>query len=232
MSKAVIYTRVSTTGQAEEGVSLDAQIARAREYAERNGLEVIGEFCDAGISGKSVKNRPEFQKALDLACKTRATLVFYSLSRISRSTRDLMDIAEKVRVAGAGLASLQEQIDTTTAMGNFLFTILSALCALERELISERTRTALDHLKKNGQVYGHIPYGYTATDDGMLIENEEEQRVLAMMYEWRTKEWLNFKGITDRLNAMNILSKNGHPWNRSSLRKIILGYHKQRSKEA
>lgn len=224
---AVIYTRVSTTEQAEEGVSLDAQLARARSYAAQNGMEIIGEFCDAGVSGKSTKNRPEFLRAMNLACKTRATLVFYSLSRISRSTRDLMDIAEKVRAAGAGLASLQEQIDTTTAMGNFLFTILSALCALERELISERTKTALDHLRKNGQVYGRTPYGYDAID-GLLVENPEEQRVLAMMYEWRTNEWLGYKEITERLNAMSIPSKHGAPWNRGSLRSILMGYHKQR----
>jgi site-specific DNA recombinase len=227
MNQAVIYTRVSTERQANEGVSLDAQLDRARAYCAANGLEVIGEFCDAGISGKSMKNRPEFAKALGLVCRRKAVLVFYSLSRISRSTRDLMDISEKVRVAGAGLASLQEQIDTTTAMGGFLFTILSALAALERELISERTRTALQHLKAQGKVYGKPAYGWTATEDGRLVEHPDEQKILLQAYKWKNEEWLGYKEICARLNEDGIPSKSGGIWHTSPLRRMLLEHKKR-----
>jgi len=220
MSTAVIYTRVSTTGQAEEGVSLDAQLSRARSYAAQQGMEVLGEFCDAGVSGKSVKNRPEFRAALDMACKQKATLVFYSLSRISRSTRDLMEIAERIKRAGAGLASLQEQIDTTTAMGCFLFTILSALCALERELIGERTRTAIRHLRDNGQVYGHTPYGFAATDDGRLVEDPVEQGHLRQMCAWR-EQGRSTRWCANTLNAAGIPAKNGGTWNQSVVNRVV-----------
>mgnify|MGYP001159354753 CR=1 FL=1 len=217
---AVIYTRVSTGKQAEEGVSLEAQLARARAYAETHGMKIIGEFSDAGISGKSTKNRPEFRAALDLVCRQKAALVFYSLSRVSRSTRDLLAIADRVRTAGANMVSLQEQIDTTTAMGTFVFTLLSALCALERELVGERTRTALRHLRAEGKAIGPTPYGFDRQGE-YLVENPAEQNVLARMAQSRGAG-RSYHAIAVELNAKCIPTKQGHRWTRGRVRTVLL----------
>jgi len=211
-TQAVLYTRVSTAGQAAEGVSLEAQSARIIAHCLVNNLEVIGSFCDAGISGKSTKNRPEFNKALELACSKKAVLVFYSLSRVSRSTRDLLDISEKVKKAGAGLVSIQDQIDTSTAMGTFLFTLLAALCALERELIGERTKGALAHLKATGRkTGGHVPYGYNWDGDGALMKSDSEQAVIAVMMDLHGRSETP-SAIARHLNTAGITSKLGGKW--------------------
>jgi hypothetical protein len=81
MAKAIIYTRVSTAGQATDGVSLDAQEAKARSWAEANGYEIGDVWSDAGISGKRATNRPALTAALDAVCADRGNvLVVYSLS--------------------------------------------------------------------------------------------------------------------------------------------------------
>jgi len=112
MKKAIGYLRVSTAGQATDGVSLDAQRERIEAWAKAHDFELLGIQRDAGISGGKASNRPGLQKALDLACKERAALVVYSLSRLARSTRDALEISARLDKAGADLVSLSESIDT------------------------------------------------------------------------------------------------------------------------
>jgi len=138
-----IYLRVNTAGQVTEAVSLEAQEARARRWAEANGYTVAGLHCDAGISGKRAENRPGLQAALTEVCRTKGALVVYSLSRLARSTKDAISIAERLERAGADLVSLSEKIDTTSAAGKMLFRMLAVLAEFERDLISERTWGAM-----------------------------------------------------------------------------------------
>ena len=90
--KAIGYCRVSTEGQAVDGVSMDAQEAKIRAWAELNNADEVLLFTDAGISGKRADNRPALQDALRAVGKGDA-LIVYSLSRLARSTRDTLQIA-------------------------------------------------------------------------------------------------------------------------------------------
>ncbi len=110
------YCRVSTPGQATEGVSLEAQRTAIEAWASTQGRDVLQVFTDAGLSGKRADNRPALQQALALATTQRAVVVVYKLDRLARSTRDALEIAERLSVAGADLVSLSEQIDTTTVI--------------------------------------------------------------------------------------------------------------------
>ena len=93
MGKTIGYIRVSTPGQVEDGVSMDAQDAKVRAWAELNNAPEVVIFRDEGISGKRSDNRPGLQAALDMVGKGDA-LVVYSLSRLSRSTKDALILAE------------------------------------------------------------------------------------------------------------------------------------------
>src|SRR4051794_2919472 len=109
------YVRVSTEDQATEGVSLDAQRARIESWCALHGATLRDVHVDAGLSGKRADNRPALRAALDSVCAAKGVLVVYSLSRLARSTKDTLTIAERLERAGADLVSLSEKIDTTSA---------------------------------------------------------------------------------------------------------------------
>jgi hypothetical protein len=93
---AVGYVRVSTEVQAREGQSLEAQEERLKQWAAVNGYAMLTVYRDEGLSGKRADNRPGLQAALSAVCANRGVLVTYSLSRLARSTRDAILIAERL----------------------------------------------------------------------------------------------------------------------------------------
>lgn len=220
-AQAVIYIRVSTLDQANEGVSLAAQRARAEQWAAANGYGVLPHvFCDT-VSGKRITNRPELQRALDEACRVKGrALIVYSLSRLARSTRDAIAIAERLAKAGCDLVSLTEKLDTTTAAGKMMFRMLAVLAEFERDLISERTRTALAHKASKGERVGQIPFGKRVDDATALLVNDDGERVtLAHIARLRAAN-ASWQGIADDLNANNIGTKTGRRWTWQTARKI------------
>jgi site-specific DNA recombinase len=146
------YVRVSTVEQAASGLGLEAQKAAIARWAADRGATVTI-YEDAGITGTSMEGRPALAQALE-AARGGTVLVAYSLSRFARSTRDMLIIAERLKRQGADLVSLTESIDTTTATGRLVFTLLSALSQFERDLTSERTKAALGALKARGVKLG------------------------------------------------------------------------------
>lgn len=184
--KAIGYIRVSTQGQVEDGVSLDAQEAKVRAWADLNGAEDVVIFRDEGISGKRSDNRPGLQSALDTVGKGDA-LVIYSLSRLSRSTKDTLSLSEILQKKDADLVSLSEKIDTTSASGKMVFRLLAVLNEFERDQISDRTRFALAHKKANGEkTGGDVPFGYKVRG-GKLSRNAEEQKAINMILDLHSK---------------------------------------------
>jgi len=204
--KAIGYIRVSTQGQAEDGVSLDAQEAKVRAWAELNGAEVVI-FRDEGISGKRADNRPGLVAALDAVGKGDA-LVCYSLSRLSRSTKDTLTMADALAKKEADLVSLSEKIDTTTAAGKMVFRMLAVLSEFERDQISDRTRFALAHKRACGEkTGGDVPFGYRARN-GKLYRHAEEQKAIAMIRDLRA-EGLSLREICCHLTAAGVARKGG-----------------------
>jgi DNA invertase Pin-like site-specific DNA recombinase len=218
---AVGYARVSTVGQAESGVSLDAQRERAAAWAAANGYVLADVFTDAGLSGGRADNRPALQAALDAVCKAHGALVVYSLSRLARSTKDAILISERLDRAGADLVSLSEKIDTTSAAGKMVFRMLAVLAEFERDLVAERTSAALQHKRHVGERVGAIPYGFRLAADGRrLLADEAEQPGLAMIAELRTAG-AGCRRIARALNEAGVPTKKGAPWAVGSVQSII-----------
>lgn len=216
------YVRVSTETQAVEGVSLEAQQARVKVWCENEGYELGGILVDAGISGSKSNNRPGLQKALNQVCDAGGVLVVYSLSRLARSTIDAITISQRLDKSGADLVSLTEKIDTTSAAGKMIFRLLAVLAEFERDVISERTVTALSQMRKNNQrISGRIPYGYDlAGDCKTLIANAEELTTVKRIKQMR-ESGESLRGIAAALNADGVKSKGGKPWGASSIQSII-----------
>ena len=218
--KAIGYIRVSTQGQVEDGVSLDAQEAKVRAWADLNGADEVVIFRDEGISGKRSDNRPGLQSALDAVGKGDA-LVIYSLSRLSRSTKDTLSLSEILQKKDADLVSLSEKIDTTSASGKMVFRLLAVLNEFERDQISDRTRFALAHKKANGEkTGGTVPFGYKVRS-GKLYSNAEEQKAVAMIRELHSKGY-SLQFICGALEKDGYKTKRGNlTWQPKVVSRII-----------
>jgi site-specific DNA recombinase len=218
MNKAIGYIRVSTEQQADEGVSLAAQKAKIEAWCLVNGYELAEVYTDAGISGSKMDKRQGLKDALT-AVKKGDALVVYSLSRLARSTKDTLVIAEQLEAKKADLVSLSEKLDTTTAAGRMMFKMLAVLADFERDLVAERTKSALGHKKASGEVYSPTPFGFKAID-GKLEQVESEAAVVAEILTMRT-QGATLNAIADSLNQRGIEGKRGGKWFPSTVRYLI-----------
>lgn len=219
---AVAYVRVSTELQASEGVSLEAQTAKARAWAEASDYQLAAVHTET-MSGGRADNRPELQAAIASACKAKAPLVVYSLSRLARSTSDALEIVSRLHRAGADLVSLSERIDTTSAAGRMMLTMLAAFAEFERGQIRERTAAAMSHLRGQGRRISRlIPYGYQLAQDGTtLLEVPEEMAVISEIRALRA-EGISYSEIARELAHRGTPTRTGAPWSHTVIRGIFL----------
>jgi DNA invertase Pin-like site-specific DNA recombinase len=222
MKTATAYIRVSTEGQATDGVSLDAQQARIAAYCLANDVTLGNVFVDAGVSGKRADNRPQLQAALDDVCENAGILVVYSLSRLARSTKDTIAISERLDKAGADLVSLSEKLDTTSAAGKMVFRMMAVLAEFERDQVSERTTAAMAHKKSKGERVGKIPFGFDLADDGVtLVENANELRAIELIRSLRSQGY-SLRDIATELDTAKIPTKDGKPtWSHTTVKSIL-----------
>ena len=222
MATAIGYIRVSTSMQATDGVSLDAQRAKIEAWCELNDYTLKAIHIDAGISGKRMKNRPALQSALS-DCEKGTALVVYSLSRLSRSIRDTLDISDNLAKIEADLVSLSEKIDTTSAAGKMVFRMLSVMAQFESDQISERVTMGMQHKKDQGGRVGTIPYGKKLADDGdSLIEDESERLIIDAIMTMRDSG-LSLRNIVIRLEKQGYVSRSGKPFQLTQVARIVNG---------
>jgi DNA invertase Pin-like site-specific DNA recombinase len=216
---AVGYVRVSTETQVSEGVSLEAQRARIEAWVEANSCELRGVHVDAGLSGGRADNRPALQAALAEVCRQKGALIVYSLSRLARSTKDAILIAERLERAGADLVSLSEAIDTSSAAGRLFFRLMAAMAEFERDVVAERTRTALAFKRSRGErVSRYAPFGYRF-EAGQLVPNPEELQAAERARTLRATG-LTYRGVVEALNRERVPCR-GRRWHVSTVYAIL-----------
>lgn len=213
------YARVSTADQADFGVSLEAQETRLRAWCDLNGYEVAAVLVDRGLSGSRADNRPALQEALR-GLRKGDSLVVYSLSRLARSTKDTLRIAEELERRGADLVSLSERIDTTSSVGKFTFRLLAALGEFERDQISDRTTLAMQQLKKSGRYWGgSVPYGYRNVK-GTLEVIPQEMEVIRLVHRLHG-DGLSLRAICRRLLANGFCTRTGKAFEPIQIARIL-----------
>jgi DNA invertase Pin-like site-specific DNA recombinase len=217
--KAVGYIRVSTTGQAVDGVSLAAQKEKIIAWCEFHGYELAGIYADEGLSGAKA-DRPGLTAALAAVNKGDA-LVVYSLSRLARSTAHTLELSERLDKVGADLVSLSEKIDTTSASGKMVFRLLAVLSEFERDLVSERTTTALQHKKRKGERTGSVPLGKQLAEDGVhLVDEPEEQAAIEAARKLR-EQGLSLRGIAEALEHQGMLSRTKKRFDAKQVQRMV-----------
>ncbi len=148
--RAAIYARVSTN----IGQDPQLQTRELREYCDRRGWQIAGEYVDAGVSGAK-DSRPELNKLMADAHRRRFDAVaVWKFDRFARSVSHLLRALETFNALGIAFVSLSEQIDTTTPTSKMVFTVLGAVAELERSLIAERVRAGLRNARAKGKRLG------------------------------------------------------------------------------
>ena len=220
------YVRVSTGRQADSGLSLEAQRIKIKALSELHDFCLVRTIEDAGASGKTL-DRPGMRALLSLIDKAEVDVVIVSkLDRITRSTADLTRLIERLRGArradggeGVDFISASEHLDTSTASGRLVINILGTVAMWEREVISERVTEALARKKKRGEAAGNTPYGFDKAEDGKLVSNDTEQKVLGELRALRAagEKWVR---ITQNINGNGHRTRRGSVFSRQGLQQI------------
>lgn len=144
---------------------------RTSKGSQNNGIEVQKEALEKynvdfmfieQVSGRK-EDRKELAKALDILEKGD-TLICYKIDRLGRSTKQLINIMSDLKEKGVNVIFIKENIDTATAYGQLVFTILSAIAELEASFISERTKEGLSIVKSKGKRLGNKPLSQKVED--------------------------------------------------------------------
>ena len=147
--RVAIYARVSTKDQ-----SCDLQLRDLRAYCSARKFKVFREYVDVGESGAK-DSRPELNSLIADARKRKFdAIIVWRFDRFARSTKHLLLALEEFRSLGIQFISYQENIDTSSPLGQALFTIVSAVAQLERDLIRERVNAGIRHARACGKQLG------------------------------------------------------------------------------
>lgn len=224
MKKAVLYVRVSTAEQAREGVSLEAQEERLLAYSKLMGLDPVVLIREEGVSGgKALTTRPGGSELADLISKKKAGhVIALKLDRLFRDAEDALHQTKAWDKAGITLHLVDmggQSLNTSSAMGRMMLTMMAGFAEMERSLIAERTEQALQHKKKHLEAYSPTPYGFDREMD-TLKENSMEQATVKQIKAWRAAGW-SLRKIADALNHQGVPAKNGGRWYASTVKYIL-----------
>lgn len=190
---AAIYIRVSTLDQAREGYSLDAQERALRKWCDNHGYDIYDVYADCGISGKDIDHRPEMIRLLQNAREKKFNcVVFWALSRFTRSVSDLYRTLEGFQRNGIGMVSYTESFDTSTPMGRAMIGIVGIFAQLERELTSERVIAAMTERAMQGKRTCSEALGYDIFGKDTMIINDKEAEYVCFCFD----EYLRLKNLS------------------------------------
>lgn len=213
------YCRVSTREQATDGGSLTAQENRLQALSQSDERPIDRIFVDAGYSAGSLK-RPAIQELLGLVKGgTIAALYCTKLDRIVRSLADLLAIVKLFQKHDVALISASEHIDTGSAAGRMMVSMLGVIGEFERERLSERIKDVSFDKRQRKQVYsGTAPFGYKR-NGSTLLKDEREQDALTIIRAMR-RDGASYRQMAAWLTENNHQPK-GRIWYAASVRAVL-----------
>jgi DNA invertase Pin-like site-specific DNA recombinase len=204
----VAYTRVSTNGQAESGIGLQAQRRAIREACEAQRIEVTAWHEDAGRSGASMRKRDGLRAALEDVRAGRADgLVVAKIDRLGRSSADVLGLVEQAQREGWRLLALDVGLDTTTPSGELVAAALAMAARFEWRRISERQQEKFAELRRQGRPRGRAAAPAAVADE---IRGLREQG-------------LSFAAIAETMNDRRVATvRGGQKWFAATVRSVYL----------
>ena len=219
MPRVAIYTRVSTEDQAKEGFSLEAQKERLLAYCDAQGWEIARFYQEDGHSGRNTK-RPAYQRMLQER-DTWDIILVMKMDRIHRNSKNFMIMMEDLERWGKKFTSMNESLDTSTAVGRFVVDIIQRIAQLESEQIGERTYMGMRQKAESGSgpLGFNIPFGYRF-ENGKLVPVEQEiapiRYVYASYQSGKTMNWIAWD-----LNNNSLGTKRDGKWTVWSISRML-----------
>ncbi|NLL70763.1 MAG: recombinase family protein [Epulopiscium sp.] len=224
IKNVLMYRRVSTDLQVD-GFSLDSQKDLIEKECTHRNYTILEDFCDAGISGKSITSRNEL-KSLMRYIKANHGLVdaviTYKLSRLSRKMTDLVQIIQFFEDHEVYLISLEDNIDTSTEMGKTLMFLTGVFAEIEGSNIVSQARDGMAEVARQGYWQGGTPpIGYNLGDDKILQINIDEAKTVKLIFNLYTNKGWGYSRIVKHLNENGIRTKRGNTWAYSTVKQIL-----------
>ena len=218
--RALAYVRVSTVRQSEEGNSISSQIATVVAYAKLRGLKLISNIdiiIEDGVSASiPLWDRKNGERLLEkIESGKYQHLIVTKLDRMFRITSDAVLTIDEFKRMGIGLHVINmggSTLDTTNPMGRFILTFVASASELERGLITERTREAMQYLRKRGMKFTRSLYGWDVNSKGKLIPNWEEQGRIDFMCWQILRNEVSATKVAQMMNKRNWEGKLGGSW--------------------
>jgi DNA invertase Pin-like site-specific DNA recombinase len=215
--KALLYARVSTQLQVNDGVSLDVQERQLNSAAEVAGYTDVELVREEGRSGKNISGRPALTETLRRLDKGEAHALFVTrIDRLARSTKDFLNIIDRANANGWRLVMLDLNLDTATYQGRFVVTIMSALAEMERGIIAERQKDVHKDRRARGIKWGVDMGPKNKTPDDI------RQRVVT-----ERNAGASYRKIADGLNRDSISSQNGGAWYPTTVKNLLAVIQKE-----
>ncbi len=188
--RVALYVRVSTKDQ-----SVDMELNDLQRYSKERGFKIFKVYKDNGVSGTK-ESRPALSELMNDAKKRKFDIVLvWRFDRFARSTKHLVNALYEFRNLGIDFISYQENIDTSSPLGEAIFTIISAMAKLERDIIAERVKGGLRKAKANGKRLGR-PKSEVDTDK--IVEYRRQNKSIRQI----AKELNLSKGVVQRTLEM------------------------------
>ncbi len=206
--RTLLYTRVSTKEQVDEGSSLTTQDRICRRYASSGDLKIIGEYVEEGESAKTI-NRPQLKKMMEYCTINKQhvdAILVYKIDRLSRETADYLQLKSFFNSLGIKVISATENIEDTP-VGRFIENVLAGSAQFDNEVRAERSKNGMVDAVKDGRWVWKAPFGFinTRIEGKKNIAPISNQRKLDLIEEaWRLID----NGYSET-EALNLVSSNG-----------------------
>ena len=213
-----LYARVSTQHQADSGLGLEAQTAALQRYADFREWppDARRMVTDAGYSGSNMQ-RPGLVGLLEQA-QHGDTILTHRYDRISRSTRDYLNLVHDMSLRGIAMANVDPDLDSGSPYGAAMVTVLMAMAELERDISRFRTKEAMQARKANGLPVGKPPFGYRWDDQGAHVVDPREVQILCLL--WYHQYHHSLQALADMLERKALFSRAGTPYTRQGIRSL------------
>jgi len=221
-----IYVRVSTEEQVQEGYSIRAQTEKLKSYALLKDWDIFDIYTDEGISGKNIVDRPAVNRLIeDIKNGNVNNVLVFKVDRLTRSTKNLLELVELFEDCDCAFNSLTESIDTETPSGRMFLKIIGIFAEFERENLVSRLKLGFERKAKEGYTLSSFcpSYGYTREKgEKIQVIQPDEAKIVKEIYSLFVDKNMSMNEIARTLDQRKIpTKKNSGSWETMTIKGIL-----------